>query len=92
MPDISFLVDRIKASVLKNDIGRYISRHLGSDFKGKIAHIEHHQCHLASGHIASPFDNSVSVSIDGLGDFVSTAGVLEKKKSIWKVKFIFHIL
>lgn len=82
LPDISFLVDRIKASALKNDIGRYISRHLGSDFKGKIAHIEHHQCHLASGHIASPFDNSVSVSIDGLGDFVSTAWGIGKKNKV----------
>ena len=82
LPDISFLVDRIKASALKNDIGKHVSRNLGAGFKGQIVHIEHHQCHLASGHIASPFQDSVSVSIDGLGDFVSTAWGVGKKNTV----------
>ena len=63
LPDFSFLLDRVKASALKNDIGKHIAKNLGSGFRGKIKHIEHHQCHLASGHIASPFQDSVSVSV-----------------------------
>ena len=39
LPDISFLVDRIKASALKNDIGKHVSRNLGAGFKGQIVHI-----------------------------------------------------
>ncbi len=80
-PGLSFLMDRVKASKKKNDISQFIAESFGTDFKGEIIQIEHHQCHLASGHLASPFEDSVSVSIDGLGDFVSTAwGTGEKHK------------
>lgn len=42
-------------------------------FSGKIKYVEHHLAHLASSHFVSPFKDSLTVSVDGLGDFVSTA-------------------
>ncbi len=35
--------------------------------------VEHHRAHLASAFYASPFEESVVVSVDGFGDFASSA-------------------
>jgi carbamoyltransferase len=71
---IKLLLDRFNASKDKGGIDNYIDKHFGEKkFKGKIKNIEHHQAHLASSHILSPFEESISLSVDGLGDFVSTA-------------------
>ncbi len=45
----------------------------GAAFSGTIEHIEHHECHLASAFYASPFDESIVLSVDGFGDFSSAA-------------------
>jgi carbamoyltransferase len=42
-------------------------------FKGKIKFIEHHQAHLASSFLVSPMDKAAILSVDGFGDFSSTA-------------------
>jgi carbamoyltransferase len=42
-------------------------------FAGTIEYIEHHFAHLASAFYASPFHKAAVVSIDGFGDFASTA-------------------
>ena len=42
-------------------------------FNGKIEWIEHHECHLASAFFASSFDDAVTISVDGFGDFSSAA-------------------
>jgi len=44
-----------------------------SRFKGHIHHVEHHQAHLASAFLVSSFGDAVVVSIDGFGDFASSA-------------------
>jgi carbamoyltransferase len=45
----------------------------GRPFAGKIVQVEHHRAHLASAFYASPFAESVAVSVDGFGDFASAA-------------------
>jgi carbamoyltransferase len=45
----------------------------GRQFAGTIAYIEHHFAHLASAFYASPFRKAAIVSVDGFGDFASTA-------------------
>ncbi len=42
-------------------------------FTGTIEHIEHHLAHLASAFYTSPFRKAAVVSVDGFGDFASTA-------------------
>ena len=42
-------------------------------FCGSVHFVEHHMAHLASAFYVSPFDESSVVSIDGFGDFASTA-------------------
>lgn len=45
----------------------------GRRFRGKVHAVEHHLAHLASSFYASPFAEAVAVSVDGFGDFASTA-------------------
>ncbi|MFW6116914.1 MAG: carbamoyltransferase, partial [bacterium] len=43
-----------------------------SDLKAAFHNIEHHRAHLASAFFVSPFDEAAILSVDGMGDFVST--------------------
>ena len=45
-------------------------------FGGVIESVEHHECHLASAFYASPFERAAVVSVDGFGDFCSSAWAL----------------
>jgi carbamoyltransferase len=42
-------------------------------FHGQVHAVEHHRAHLSSAFHVSPFDEAVVVSVDGFGDFASTA-------------------
>jgi carbamoyltransferase len=42
-------------------------------FRGGIQYVEHHLAHLASAFLVSPFDEALTVSVDGFGDFASVA-------------------
>jgi carbamoyltransferase len=42
-------------------------------FNGKVHHVEHHLAHMASAFLVSPYEEAVAVSVDGFGDFASTA-------------------
>lgn len=75
--------DRLKKSGSKKPIKQYIEENFGEgQFSGDIKYIEHHHAHLASSHFCSPFDESMTVSVDGLGDFVSAAWGLGNKNKI----------
>ena len=54
----------------------------GQTFAGKIHQIEHHQAHLASAFLASPFDEAVTCSVDGFGDFASAAWGLGRGRAV----------
>ncbi len=43
-----------------------------SALKAKFHHVEHHRAHMASAFFVSPFDEAAILSVDGMGDFVST--------------------
>ena len=51
-------------------------------FVGKVHRIEHHLAHLSSAFHVSPFEEAVAVSIDGFGDFSSSAWGVGKGRSI----------
>lgn len=48
----------------------------------QIEHVEHHLAHLSSAFLVSPFDEAVVVSVDGFGDFASTAWGIGRKANI----------
>ena len=45
----------------------------GETFKGRLYPVEHHLAHLSSAFHVSPFAEAVTVSVDGFGDFASSA-------------------
>src|SRR6266487_2206689 len=45
----------------------------GVELKATVHHVEHHLAHLASAFFVSGFEEAACLSIDGFGDFASTA-------------------
>src|SRR5437588_6971761 len=45
----------------------------GVPLKAHVHHIEHHLAHLASAYLVSGFSEAACLSVDGFGDFASTA-------------------
>jgi carbamoyltransferase len=43
-----------------------------SELRAEFSNVEHHRAHAASAFFVSPFENAAVLSIDGMGDFVST--------------------
>jgi len=73
-PDFSFLLDRLKNKKERADLGKNILDVFpGHELRAKLHFVEHHRSHLASAFFASPFENAAVVSVDGFGDFASSA-------------------
>ncbi|MBO72211.1 MAG: carbamoyltransferase [Flavobacteriales bacterium] len=73
LKNYEFLYNRYLSRKSKLDISESIEEAFGEAFSGKIHYVEHHKAHLLSAHTASPFESSLSLSVDALGDFVSTS-------------------
>jgi len=68
------VLDRLKNRKKRLDIVSEINNAFPEQkFFGKVHYIEHHLSHIASSHLVSLFNESVSVSVDGFGDFSSSA-------------------
>ena len=73
-PSLNALLDRFQNKRKRLNIRELLSKSFpNSKFQGNINLVEHHTCHLSSTFHVSPFDESLVVSIDGFGDFSSTA-------------------
>jgi carbamoyltransferase len=42
-------------------------------FKGDIMFVDHHMAHAASSYLASPFDDAAILTVDGVGEWTTTA-------------------
>lgn len=72
--DIGYIADRIKNKQKRASVDEELQKEFPNEkVNCQIHHIEHHLCHLASSHFMSPFQKSVTVSVDGFGDFASAA-------------------
>jgi len=71
----------IKIKSIKNKIRDefYLA---SKDIKAKVYFIEHHQAHIASTFFISDFKESAVLSLDAMGDFVSTMFALGKENKI----------
>ena len=73
-PDPRFILERIRNKRERSDVrSEFVRAFPGQRFDGKIVHVEHHLAHLSSAFHVSPFERAVAVSIDGFGDFASSA-------------------
>ena len=90
-PDFSFLIDRIKnRQRVKNIKQEFIEVFdlKPEELKAQFFEVEHHDAHLASAFFVSPFDKAAVLSVDGMGDFISTMWGIGNSNSI---KTIGHI-
>ena len=82
-PDARMLIDRMRNKKERANVEDELAR-VGANgqFIGKVHHVEHHLAHLSSAFHVSPFEEAVVVSIDGFGDFASTAWGIGKDTDI----------
>ena len=82
-PNLFFLIDRWKNKRERAGLeDQLIAAFPDYDSSSKLHFIEHHRAHMASAYFASPFDKSAVVSIDGFGDFASSAWGLGQGSSL----------
>ena len=73
-PSFRYVLDHFRARHERESVKQRLAREFPSDvFDGAVHYIEHHLAHLASAFLVSPYREAVSVSVDGFGDFASTA-------------------
>ena len=70
-PNFSLLTSAIKRRKKKENLQNLLSEHFNTKKKFKIIKVDHHLSHIASSFYPSRFENSISISIDGFGDFCS---------------------
>ena len=68
-----FILQKVLEKKIRNNIKKDFKLFFNSDFNGSFFNVEHHLSHIASAYFFSPFNNSVLLSLDGFGDFSSTA-------------------
>ena len=73
MPSFRMLLDRYLNKKKRSGLANLLSENGFGGFAGNIHYVEHHIAHLASAFYVSPFKESAIVSVDGFGDFSSTA-------------------
>ena len=52
------------------------------ELRAQMHHVEHHLAHLASAFLVSGFEEAACLSIDGFGDFASTASGFGRRSSL----------
>jgi len=73
-PDFGMLFDRFRNKRVRAGVAEHLAVAFPEvTFAGTVHAIEHHAAHLSSAFHASPFDEAVVVSVDGFGDFASSA-------------------
>jgi carbamoyltransferase len=73
-PDLGFLLNRIRNRRERAGVDHLLEETFpGETFRGKVYAVEHHLAHLSSAFHVSPFQEAVAVSVDGFGDFASSA-------------------
>ncbi|MTJ53671.1 carbamoyltransferase [Anabaena sp. UHCC 0253] len=74
-PSLASLLDRFskqsKSTNLQEQLAAACNCQI-QEIKAPIHTLEHHTTHLSSGFFVSPFEKAAILSVDGMGDFVST--------------------
>lgn len=82
-PDLSMIMDRLKNKRERVSLESQLQQSFPEQhFTGKIYPVEHHLAHLYSTFYVSPFNEAVTVSVDGFGDFSSGAWGVGKGSDI----------
>jgi carbamoyltransferase len=74
-PSFGSVVDRLKRQSKAASLKERLAAAAGvapAELKARFHRVEHHLAHLASTFFCSPFERAAILSVDGMGDFVST--------------------
>jgi carbamoyltransferase len=73
-PDLGLVLGRLRNRRARAGVGDLLAKAFpGQALNAEVHSVEHHLAHLASAFDVSPFHEAVAVSVDGFGDFASTA-------------------
>ena len=87
-PNIKFILEKLEKKLQRMNIQEEIVQLFpNNNIKAKFHFINHHLAHLASAFYGSPFNSATVVSVDGFGDFSSTAIGYGNSNKI-KIKYV----
>ncbi len=73
-PDPALVLHRLRNRARRQGVLELLAGQFPDEpFRGAFHNIEHHVCHLYSAYYVSTFFNAAIASVDGFGDFASTA-------------------
>jgi carbamoyltransferase len=73
-PDLKLVLGRLRNRKRRVGVKELLQAEFpGQPIRARFQPVEHHLAHLASAFYCSPFETAVTVSVDGFGDFASTA-------------------
>lgn len=72
-PDPRLMLQKVKNIRSASSAHEALERAYKVSLGAQVHHVEHHLAHLASAFLVSRFDEAACISIDGFGDFASTA-------------------
>ncbi len=72
-PHPKLMAQKIKNIRSAASIKQALEASYGIEIKAEVHHVEHHLAHLASAYLVSGFSEAACLSVDGFGDFASTA-------------------
>ena len=73
-PSLKLILERLRnRQKYKKFRDIFISEFKHDQFHGEVINIEHHYAHLSSCFHVSPYNNACLISVDGFGDFASSA-------------------
>jgi carbamoyltransferase len=92
-PSLRSIVDRLRRQGKSLSLRQQLADAFGvpaADVRAEIHNVEHHDAHLACGFLLSPFESASILSIDGMGDFVSTVTGRGNGRQIDKIDEVFY--
>jgi carbamoyltransferase len=92
-PSLQAILDRLGRQSKTLGIRDELSRAFGIDadrIKARLHNVEHHDSHVASGFFTSPFSEAAVLSVDGMGDFVSTVLAKGRGNQFEKLTEVFY--
>src|SRR5882724_9100066 len=72
-PDPRLMFQKVKNIRKASSVHEALERVYNVSLGAQVHQVEHHLAHLASAFLVSPFEEAACISIDGFGDFASTA-------------------
>jgi carbamoyltransferase len=72
-PDVRLMMSKVRNIRSAGGAKEALESAYNRSLSAEVHHIEHHMAHLASAFLVSEFDEAACISIDGFGDFASTA-------------------